>query len=59
MTKATLRQCLIVAGLQIQRVSPLSSSWEHGSIQADMGLEELRVPPLIPKTARKLAFREL
>jgi hypothetical protein len=36
-------QHLIGAGLQVQRFSPLSSRWEHGSIQADMGPEELRV----------------
>jgi hypothetical protein len=32
--------------------SPLSSRLEHGSIQGDMGLEELRVPPLVPRAAR-------
>jgi len=34
--------------------SPFLSRWEHGSIQADVGLEELRVPPLVPKAARKV-----
>jgi hypothetical protein len=42
-----------VAGLQVQRFSPVSSRWEHGSIQAGMGLEELRVPPLVLKAARR------
>jgi hypothetical protein len=50
---------LIGAGLQVQRFSPLSSRWEHGSIQAGMGLEELRVPPLVLKAARRLAPRQL
>jgi hypothetical protein len=36
-------QHLIAAGLQVQRFSPLSSRWEHGSIQAGMVQEELRV----------------
>jgi hypothetical protein len=49
MTKASLikrkqqQQHLIGAGLQIQRFSPLPSRWEHGSIQAGMVQEELRV----------------
>jgi hypothetical protein len=45
MTKASLikKQHLIGAGLQVQRFSPLSSRWEHGSIQAGMAQEELRV----------------
>jgi hypothetical protein len=35
---------LIGAGLQVQRFSPLSSWWEHGSVQTNMVLEkELRV----------------
>jgi hypothetical protein len=34
---------LIGAGLQVQRFSPLSSRWEHGSIQAGVVQEELRV----------------
>jgi hypothetical protein len=50
---------LIGVDLQVQRFSPLSSRWEHGSIQADMGLEELRVTSLVPKAARRLASREL
>jgi len=36
-------QHLSGAGLQVQRFSPLSSRWEHGSIQAGMVQEELRV----------------
>jgi hypothetical protein len=44
MTKASLiKKHLIGAGLQVQRFSPLSSRWEHGSIQAGMVQEELRV----------------
>jgi hypothetical protein len=44
MTKETFykRQHLIVAGLQIQRFSPVSSRQEHGSIQAGMVQEELK-----------------
>ena len=39
-----------------QRFSPLSSRQEHGRAQADVGLEELRVPPLVLKAAsRRLA----
>ena len=44
---------LIWAGLQVQRFSPLSSRQEQGSVRADVGLEELRVPPLVPKAARR------
>jgi hypothetical protein len=53
MTKASLikKQHLIGAGLQVQRFSPLSSRWEHGSIQAGMVQEELRVLCLHPKAA--------
>jgi hypothetical protein len=40
-------------GLQVQRFSPLSSRQEHGSIQADMVQEELRVQRLHPKADRK------
>ena len=36
-------QCLIGAGLQIQWFIPLSPRQEHGSIQAGMVQEELRV----------------
>ena len=43
---------LIGAGLQLQRFTPLSSRQEHGSVQADVGLEELRVPLLVLKAAR-------
>jgi hypothetical protein len=46
-------QHLIGAGLQVQRVSPLSSRWEHGSIQAGMVWEELRVLHLDLKVARR------
>jgi hypothetical protein len=46
MTKVTLNKGkhFIGAGLEFQRFHPLSSRWEHGSIQADMVLEkELRI----------------
>jgi hypothetical protein len=61
-TKASLikKQHLIGAGLQVQRFSPLSSRWEHGSIQAGMAQEELRVLCLHPKAASgRLTSRQL
>jgi hypothetical protein len=51
MTKATLikkktkkqkQNQLIRSSLQVQRFSPLSLMWEHGTFQAGMGQEELR-----------------
>jgi hypothetical protein len=45
---------LIGAGLQVQRFSPLSSTREHGSIQAGTVQEELRILHLVPKTARRI-----
>jgi hypothetical protein len=62
MTKASLikKQHLIGAGLQIQRFSPLSPTWEHGNIQAAMVQEELRVLRLHPKAASgRLTSRQL
>jgi hypothetical protein len=55
MTKATLikGKHLIGAGLQIQRFSPLSSRQKHGSIQAGMVLEKLRVLYLDLKATRR------
>jgi hypothetical protein len=51
---------LIGAGLQVQRISSLSSRWEHGSFQEGMVLEELRVLHLVSKAdRRKLSFRQL
>jgi hypothetical protein len=51
---------LIGAGLQVQRFSLLSSRQEHGSIQAGMVQEELRVLHLDLKAAsRILASRQL
>jgi hypothetical protein len=44
---------LIGAGLQVQRFSPLSSGQEHGSVQAGMVQEELRVLHLVPKADRR------
>jgi len=53
-------QHLIGAGSQVQRFSPLSSWWEHGSIQAGMVQEELRVLCLHPKAASgRLTSRQL
>jgi hypothetical protein len=49
--KSYKKQHLIGAGLQVQRFSPLSSRWEHGSIQAVMVQAELRVLCLHPKAA--------
>jgi hypothetical protein len=56
--KSYKKQHLIAAGLQFQRFSPLSSRWEHGSIQAGMAQEELRVLCLHPKAASgRLTFQ--
>jgi hypothetical protein len=49
--KSYKKQHLIGAGLQVQRFSPLSSRWEHGSIQVGMTQEELRVLCLQAKAA--------
>jgi hypothetical protein len=58
--KSYKEQHLIGAGLQVQRFSPLSSSREHGSIQAGMVQEELRVLHLHLKAAsRILASRQV
>jgi hypothetical protein len=59
--KSYKKQHLIGAGLQVQRFSPLSSSrWEHGSIQAGMAQEELRILCLHPKAASgRLTSRQL
>jgi hypothetical protein len=60
MAKVTLRQHLTGAGLQIQRFSWLSSRQEHGSIQASMVQEELKVLPLLLKSIRRrLASKQL
>jgi len=47
---------LIGAGLHDQRFSPLSSRWEHGSIQAGMVQEELRVLHLHLKLLAKYSL---
>jgi hypothetical protein len=47
-------QYLIGAGLQVQRFSSLSSRREHGSIQAGMVQEELRVLHLHLKAANRI-----
>ena len=49
--KSYKKQHLIGAGLQVQRFSPLSSRWEHGSVQAGMVQEDLRVLHLHLKAA--------
>jgi hypothetical protein len=64
MTKASLikkkKKHLIGASLQVQRFSPLSSRWEHGSIQAGIAQEELRVLCLHPKAASgRLTSRQI
>ena len=46
-------QQLIGAGLQLQRFSPLSSRWEHGSVKAGMALEEPRVLHLVLRAKRR------
>jgi hypothetical protein len=53
-------QHIVGAGLQVQRFSPLSSRRDHGSIQAGLVQEELRVLHLHLKAAsRILASRQL
>jgi hypothetical protein len=60
MTNASLiRTALIGAGLKVQRFSPSPSRWEHGSVQAGMVQEELRVLHLHLKAARRLSPRQL
>jgi hypothetical protein len=66
MTKASLiknkqtNKHLLGAGLEVQRFSPLSSRWEHGSIQEGMWQAELRVLCLHPKAATgRLTSRQL
>ena len=57
--KSYKKQHLIGAGLQVQRFSPFSR-WEHGSIQAGMEQEELRVLCLHSKAASgRLTSRQL
>jgi len=56
MTKTTLLRTIFNWGaLQVPRFSPLSWRWEHGSTQADMVQEELRVQV----AWRRLASRKL
>jgi hypothetical protein len=58
--KSYKKQHLLGAGLQVQRFSPLSSRWEHGSIQAGMAQADLRVLCLHPKAASgRLTSRQL
>jgi hypothetical protein len=54
MTKATLiRTTFNWIGLQVLRFSPLSSRWEHSSVQSGMVLEKLKVYCLVPKANRR------
>jgi hypothetical protein len=58
--KSSKRQHLIGAGLQVQRFSPISSGWGHGSIQADTVQEELKDSQHHLKATRgSLACRQL
>jgi hypothetical protein len=60
MTKASLIKTFNWGWLTGSRFSPLSSRWEHGSIQAGMAQEELRVLHLHPKAASgRLTSRQL
>jgi hypothetical protein len=63
MKKASLikkKHHLIGADTQIQSFSPLPSRWKHGSIQAGIVQEELRVLHLHPKAASgRLTSRQL
>jgi hypothetical protein len=59
-TASLIKKTFNWAGLQIQRFSSLPSRWEHGSIQAGMVQEELRVLRLYPKAASgRLTSRQL
>lgn len=60
MTKAIHKGHLIGAGLQVQRGSVhYHQARKHGSVQASMALEELRVLHLVLKANRRLASRQL
>jgi hypothetical protein len=54
-------QQLIGAGLQVQRLSPVSLRWEHGSIQVGMPMvqEDLRVLHLLKLASGRLTSRQL
>jgi hypothetical protein len=54
MTKATLTRTTFNWILQVQRFSPLSSLWEHSSIQAGIVQEELRVLHLHLQVASRI-----
>jgi hypothetical protein len=60
-TKATLIRIIFNRGdLYVQKFSPLSLRQKHGTVQAGMVEEELRVLHLYLKaTRRRLAFRKL
>jgi hypothetical protein len=49
------KENIIGAGLQFQRVSHYHPSRKHGSVLADLVLEELRVLHLDLKAARRLS----
>jgi hypothetical protein len=62
MAKATLIRTTFKWGwlTGLERFSPLSSRWEHSSVQADMVQEKLRVLHLHLKAASgRLASRQL
>jgi hypothetical protein len=59
-TERIRNDTLVGAGLQVQRFSPLSSRWDHGSIQTGMVQEELRAIHLHLKAdSGRLASRQL
>jgi hypothetical protein len=59
-SKSYKGQHVFGAGLQVQRSSPLSSRWEHGSIQEGMVQTELRVLHLHLKAiSGRLTSRQL
>jgi hypothetical protein len=60
MTKASLIKNINWGWLTGSEVQSISSRWEHGSIQAGMAQEELRILCLHPKAASgRLTSRQL
>jgi hypothetical protein len=60
MTKATfIRTTFNLGWLTGSEFQSSSSWWEHGSIQAGIVLEELRVLCFAPKANRRLASRQV
>jgi len=58
MATLSKRQHLIVAGLQVQRLSLLSSWWKHGSMQADIMLEKSRILHLYSKEEEAILCKQ-